>query len=376
MDDNELEARLRTHLGERFDNAPVPARLAASVRRSLEAPHPAKVRFALRPRSLQLGWATLAVVIAVGALLVFRSSLGPASPNATPPRPAVTAVAPTERMFVVLPREATLSKDEATVATDVLSARLRALGYGTFSSFGGFGIGFEVPIEGPSDDATRRVLAATGNVEIVPLPESDYTVAPAVGKPLPKAEPALFGWDGIESVSLGTNQQSLTTLDFTLTSSARRAFGEYTAAHVNGSLAVVIDGIVRAVPNINEPIPGGEISINGGGAPGSAEADAFVEWSAILVGGMLPEHWRDPGAPTLLTEQQAIDIALQTYPGGTVGATDMYFSLHGTQPEPVWRVTLSGSLPVTCGDPQPTDCSPWSFAQVQMDAVTGDVIMP
>jgi hypothetical protein len=54
----------------------------------------------------------------------------------------------------------------------------------------------------------------------------------------------------------------------------------------------------------------------------------------------------------------------------------MYFTMHGSDVEPVWNVTLSGSFPVTCLDPQPTECSPWSFAQVLMDAVTGQLIMP
>ncbi|HJP87965.1 MAG TPA: hypothetical protein VJ850_02895 [Candidatus Limnocylindrales bacterium] len=378
MDDRELEARLSQRLHDRFDVAPVPVGLAATVRQGMEPTTSTKVRFAFRPRALQIGWATLAVVVAVGALLAVRNGFGPASPRSTPTAPAATVTPPTERRFVLLPRwdRARFSKDEATVATDVLTARLRALGYENFSSFGGFGIRFEVPVDGPSDESTQRVLTATGDVQFVPLPPADYPEAPSVGKPLPKDEPALFGWDGIESVSLGTNQQSMTTLDFELKPAARRAFGEYTAAHVNETIAIVIDGLVAAAPNINEPIPGGSVQVVGGGATGSAESLQFAEISAILVGGILPESWRDGTSPTLLTEPQAVDIALRQYPGATVGSTTMYFTMHGTDVEPVWSVTLSGSFPVTCGDPQPTDCSPWSFAQVLMDAVTGEVIMP
>ena len=378
MDDSELEVRISQRLHDRFDGAPVPGVLAATVRQELDVTRTANPRFGFAARTLQLGWATLAVVVVLGAVLIFRNGFGPAAPHSTPTAPAGTATPSTERRFVLLPRwdRTRLSKDDASVASDVLTARLRALGYGTFSSFAGFGIGFEVPVDGPSDESTRRVLTATGDVQFVPLPPADYPEPPVVGKPLPKDEPALFGWDGIESVSLGTNQQSQTTLEFKLKQAARRAFGEYTAAHVNESMAIVIDGLVVAAPRISEPITGGNIQVLGGGAAGSAEIDQFTVMSAVLAGGILPESWRDGTSPVLLTEQQAIDLALLEYPGGTVGSTTMYFTMHGSDVEPVWNVTLSGSFPVTCLDPQPTECSPWSFAQVLMDAVTGQLIMP
>ena len=109
MDDRELEARLGERLHARFDAAPVPAGLVAVVRRQIDTTHGTKVRFAFRSRSWQLGWAVIAAVLVVSAALVFRNSLGPASPR-TSSTPSATAAAATERWFVVLPREATLSK--------------------------------------------------------------------------------------------------------------------------------------------------------------------------------------------------------------------------------------------------------------------------
>jgi hypothetical protein len=382
MDDRDLEARLRGHLHRRFDAAPVPYGLAASVREGMAPVAATRVGFGLRASPFQVGWATLAIALVVGALVLVQNTLGPASPRSTA-TPAPTATGAQERWFVVLPAELTLSKGEASLATDVLDARMRALGYGNFSSFGGYGIGFEMAPDGsasaPSDEATRRVLTATGHLEIVPLPPADYGdggLVAEVGKPLPKQEPALFGWDGIESFAAGTDQQSRTTLVMTLKPTARQAFAEYTAAHASESIALVIDGVVASVPIINEPIPGGEVAISSGGAPGSTEEQRFREWAAILIGGMLPEHWQDATSPALITPEQATAIALRSYPTATAAAIDMYFSMHGTEPDPLWRIELNGTFAFTCGEPDPSACpSSWTSIEVLLDALTGQVLM-
>ncbi|MEA2672922.1 MAG: hypothetical protein QOI92_114, partial [Chloroflexota bacterium] len=69
MDDLELEARLRTHLHHRFDDAPIPAGLASNVGQALTtAARP--IGLATRTGRLRLGWTAVAaaVVIALGAV--------------------------------------------------------------------------------------------------------------------------------------------------------------------------------------------------------------------------------------------------------------------------------------------------------------------
>lgn len=378
MDDRELEARISQRVHDRFDAAPIPMGLETAVRRAMALPAP-RVGFTFRPRAFQLGWTAVATAIVVGVIALAGGRLGPAGPRSTPTPPA-TAAPPTERFFVVLPRELTLSKEELGRASVVLEERLRALGYGTFSTFNGFALGFEVPLDGPADDVIKRVLVKTGDVEVVPLTAADYgTDGPEalVGTSLANAAPALFGWDGIESVSLATDQQAGTTLVIKLKPAAWQAVADYTTAHTGEYMAVVLDGSVVAVPAINEPISGGEIAITPGGAPGSKELAQFMEWAAVLVGGILPESWRGATSPTLLTTQQAIEIALSSYPTGTVGGTNLYFAIHGYDAEPVWSVSFTGNFPFECGDQEPSTCpEPATFAQVLMDAVTGGVIMP
>src|SRR5689334_7815174 len=101
MDDRELEARLTQRLHDRFDVGPVPVGLAGTVRDRMDATQTARVRFGLRSRSMQLGWATLAAVVVVSAVLVVRNGFGPASPRSTPSAPTATVAPPTERRFVL-----------------------------------------------------------------------------------------------------------------------------------------------------------------------------------------------------------------------------------------------------------------------------------
>jgi hypothetical protein len=361
MDDRELEARLRTHLHQRFDASPVPAGLAATVHQGMTSAPVAKVGFSLGRRSLQLGWfATAAIAVAVGAFVLLGNGFGPAGPGATPvltPIPTLHVIS--ERWFVVLaPNGTSPSTADREAAAKVLMDRLAGPELKSTSSEAPGLITLTLESEGFPDAAILRILAATGDLEFVPLPAADYgdgKLTAEAGKPLPKDEPALFGWEGIESVAEGIDQQDRPTLNFTLTPAARQAFGDYTTNHAREYFAIVIDGVVALLPVINEPIPGGEVAVSGGGLPGSPEATRFDEAIAVLVGGRLPDAWQGARVERILTQQQAIDAARASGHGGggDVNGANLEAAHQLVAPPddgpwtPVWRITYADGAVVT-----------------------------
>jgi hypothetical protein len=348
MDDLELEARLRTRLHARFDDAPVPPELGPNVARALTTSPASVGGFDVRFRGRWLGWSAVAaaVAIAVVAITVSMFTLPSLPGNRSTPSPAPTIAA--ERTFIVLPPDGLPAKPDSILAGDVLNARLRALGIGSFSSGGGYAITFSVPSDGPSDDSIRAVLGATGDVEFVPLPPEFYgdgMLEPLVGEPLPHAEPALFGWEGIESVALDDSQQ-VPAIAVVLKPAAKDAFADYTAAHVTETFAIVLDGRVAAAPIINEPISGGEVTISAGGLNDAA----FDRLAAILVGGMLPEAWRGAVVPVIISREDAIDAArarITDGAGATVESADLDALQDGSHWRAVWRVAFEDGAEVT-----------------------------
>ena len=353
MDDRELEARLGTYLHQHFDNPPVPAGLAAAVRQGMESAPAAKVGFSVGRRGLQLGWAaTAAIALVIGAVLLSGRGLGPAAPGpSTTPVPTLRVVA--ERWFVVLPpSSAAPSTADRDAAMQVLMDRLTGLGLKSTSSAQRGWMMFTLERDGLPDEAIRRILSATGDVEFVPLPAEDYgdgKLTAEVGKELPKDEPALFGWDGIEAVAESTDQQGRRTLNFTLKPAARQSFGDYTTGHLLEYIAIVIDGRVAVMPVINEPITGGEIAISSGGAPGSAEEAQFDEGVAVLIGGMLPDSWQGADVRQILTQQAAIEAVRASGHGGSgdIEGADFDALLDGARWTPVWRVSFADGTVVT-----------------------------
>jgi hypothetical protein len=366
MDDLELETRLRTHLHRRFDDPPIPAGLVSCISQAL-ATEAGPVGLATRVGRIRLGWAAVAAAVAIAvAAIGIGKGIGPFGPGAGgTPTPQPTASP--GRWFVVLPPGGmVLNKPEASLAGDILSARIRAIGIGTFTSGGGYGIQFLLPVAGPSDASIRAVLGATGDVRIVPLPASDYgagKLTATLGLPLPKDEPALIGWDGIASVAsdpLGGSPD----LTITLKPAGAQAFGDYTAAHVGDVFAIVVDGRVALLPTVTEAITSAQITIT------RSDNDSFAETAAILVGGMLPESWRGASVPVIVSQDQAITAALAATHGGTVqdaSPTVDLGPLAGAL-RAVWYVDVHQP------DCQDTGSCVSSELLVVVDAVTGTVI--
>jgi hypothetical protein len=368
MDDRELEGRLRTHLHRRFDGAAVPADLVENVVRAMTAT-PRRVGFDLRSRGLRLGWGSIAAVVVIAVALVVGGNLiGPIGPGNRPTATPASSSA-SQRDFIVLPPLGKpLDKAVDAAAGDILTARIQALGIHNFTSGGGYGIQFSLPAEGPSDEVIRAVLGAVGDVELVPV--SPDATAPNVGEAMPDSAHALFGWEGIESVAFDDSQQT-PAITITLTPTAREAFGAWTAAHVREYLAVVVDGRVAMLPVINEPIPGGQVTISGGGADAIGRpTDAFTIAAAIMVAGELPEAWRGATVPVIVSRDRAIAAALVATSGGTVqnaSATVDQGPLAGSS-RLVWAVDV---YQPDCPD---TGSCVSADLRVLVDAVTGAVI--
>lgn len=349
MDDRELEARLSRHLHARLDAAPVPVALASAVRQGIDASPTARVGFTLRPRALQLGWATIAIVVVVGGYLLYGNGAGPANPGVTvTASPGATASAGGGRAFIVLPPPGTTDPVPGSArAGDVIKARLSALGLQNYAIVGGTAFAVYGPADGPSDDEIRAVLAATGDVQFVPLrPAILGNVDPQtlIGKQPPSGATALFGSDGIASVKRGvTVTQGLRTIEISLTPAATALFGDYTTRHTTEYVAITIDGKIAVVPLINEPITGGQVAVSAGGPVGIPNS-AFDVAAAILVGGRLPASWEGAQVPEVMTRDAAIAAARISVGDGqgkaTVVSADLDANPGDTGWQPIWVVVL------------------------------------
>lgn len=375
MDDLELEVRLRTRLRTRFDDAAAPPELATSVSQALST-QSRRVGFGLRAGNLRFGWsAVAAAAVLVVVAVVVGNLAGPTRPGNRPsatPAPSLDG----QRYFIVLAPAGLPSKPESSLAADVLNARMRALGVGNFTSAIGNAIQFIVPSDGPADGSIRAVLRATGDVEFVPLPPADYPDGASnaiIGDPLPKDEPALFGWEGILSVTLDDTRQS-PAITISLKPAAKAAFADYSIAHTRETFAVVLDGQVALLPVINEPIPGGEISLSGA----SFDDGTFARTAAILVGGMLPEAWRGASAPAIVSEEFAINVAKGQFPYNPVATSDLTAERDGDGWRAVWLVEVTGVvsavIPCPTRGPGQTCPVPSPIRRVVIDAVRGTVI--
>jgi hypothetical protein len=322
-----------------------------------------------------LSAALAAVVVAALAATNLGPHGGPGGPGGSPTPPAPTASS-VEREFLVLPPSTTVPpKATTSVAGYVLGARVQALGVGSYGSGAGDVIFFTIPVGGPTDAALRAVLAAPGEVAFVPLPVLDYgagKLAAEIGKPLPKAEPMLFGWEGVAGAS-GSSTGSPRTFSITLTPSAAAAYASYAAAHTEEDLAVVIDGTVALLTTIGTYTPGTAIRLSST----IAEGETFDAAAAILAGGRLPEAWRGSTVPTLISRIAASGLAIAQAPGATVHDMGLNGEVIAGRWRAVWNVAIDGSFPVSCpaNVQNPGTCPPpMSTELVKLDAVTSAVI--
>ena len=114
-----------------------------------------------------------------------------------------------------------------------------------------------------------------------------------------QAEPLMTG-EAVATASAGFDtqftNQPIVSLD--LTGDGAGLFADITRAHVNERLAIVLDGVVRMAPNINQPIANGQARIEGFESVEEARDIAIV-----LRAGALP-------APLQIIEERTVDPSL------------------------------------------------------------------
>ncbi len=375
MDDRDLEAGLRAHLHQRFDAAQPPPELVSAVQQVIATPARRIVLPQLRTGRFRLGWPVVAVALGLAVIVLgglrFGGVLDPGLGDATP---SPTAATPVARDFIVLPRSVTEpSKTQTSVANEVLGARLRALGVANLMSASGDAIHFSLPAEGPPDEAIRAVLGATGEVAFVPLPPEDYGdggFIAEVGRPLPRDEPALFGWEGIASLEQSTDEQARPTMLVRLKPAARDLFATYTRTHIGDSFAILVDDEVVVVPIVNEPITGGEVMVSGG-----IDAGTFERTVAILAGGVLPESWARPVVPIVVPRERVLAAKLADNPAAKLESVGLDAIADGPGWRAVWRIELQGEFRECIPDPSGNpSCLVASRVEFVLDAETGGQI--
>ncbi len=77
-----------------------------------------------------------------------------------------------------------------------------------------------------------------------------------------------------------------------------KTWAEYTTANVGKQIAIVLDGVVKSAPVVNEPITGGQTAISGSFTPQEAKSLSTVLQTGALPVKLVPQDTRTVG-PTL-----------------------------------------------------------------------------
>jgi SecDF, P1 head subdomain len=281
LDETDFERALRATL-EDLAPGTTPAALRAAV-----AAVPRRRRRGLaargRPLFAVIGVAAALVMAVAGLGLVagLRLPDGGLSPVGSPP-PASPTPGPTMLTFQVVPANgSTATKAQVEAVGDLLAARLRAYGIGTFSwSASDDRLTFEVdePLDAASRATIRSLLGSTGSFSI----GQPVATPPAVGERV--SGPPLLTAEAIQGSGVGTDQLGNPTLDLTLTAQAATVFADATSAHVGDYLPIALDGVAIAVPVIKAPIPDGQLQV----AFSSDDTTSAARLAAILQAGPLP----------------------------------------------------------------------------------------
>ncbi|MBD0356690.1 MAG: hypothetical protein ICV57_05855, partial [Rubrobacter sp.] len=127
-----------------------------------------------------------------------------------------------------------------------------------------------------------------------PSPKESGTVV--TGYVLP-AEPGLTG-SALDSATLARDQQGRREVQMELTSEGAEGFGDLSQEIVDnalaegrpgrGQLAVILDEDVISAPVVEQPIYGGQVSINNQGLPGGLPQQEAEELEIVLQTGALP----------------------------------------------------------------------------------------
>jgi protein-export membrane protein SecD len=236
----------------------------------------------------------LIVVIGILALLVdFWPGLRLPDPadSSGPWRPVVTKLGldlegGLRVEYRALPVDGTTpSLEDLSVIRDIVERRVNQTGVAepVVITSGTDRIVVELP--GVTDpESIRRLVGQTGRLDFVPLGATQATAGQTLDL---EAFPPLFSGDQLQSAAIGQDSTGGLAVDFVLKPDGARLFSDYTARNVGRYFAITLDSIVISAPVINQPIPGGNVQITGGGLGGFPvqEAQNLV---TVLKFGSLP----------------------------------------------------------------------------------------
>lgn len=157
------------------------------------------------------------------------------------------------------------------------------------------------PSETPTASLTPTNTAASTQTSATPVPTVSPTPAPTI------VYHTVMTGASLDSVNVTTSSVGSYQIAFTLKSNASNLFSDYTGAHVNDYLAIVLDKKVISVPKINQQISGGQ-----GVIQGNFTADTANTLAVQLRYGSLP-------IPLKVVESQLV--------GPTLGAESVRRSL-------------------------------------------------
>ena len=130
-------------------------------------------------------------------------------------------------------------------------------------------------------EPTRRVAVAPGLLQFVPVP-AEFADTIVEGEPLPPGMPVepLFGSEGIEAATVGSDMMDQPAVELVFTPAAAMLFDDYAATHLGERFAMVLDGVVLVAPTINARAFDGRAQISGAfddaGSPPSSPSSRAV----------------------------------------------------------------------------------------------------
>jgi SecDF, P1 head subdomain len=258
LDDAAFERALRVTLA---DLAPetTPETLRAAVAAVTLGP---RRGVAARGRALfaVVGLAAAVVVALVGLAMVSGPDglLGGPGPAGTPQSASPTPATESLTFRVVTPDGSTASKARVDHVSEVMAARLRAYGIGTFSSSASddrITIELALPAGAGTRETIRGLLGTPGA----------FSIGQPVMTPLVPGDPVegapLLTRDGITDARVGTDQTGNPTLELTFSGPSAVALADASATHIGEYLPIALDGVAIAVPVITSEIPDGRVQI-------------------------------------------------------------------------------------------------------------------
>jgi len=152
-----------------------------------------------------------------------------------------------------------------------------------------------------------KILGSTGMLEFVdvasiadtaaiaaladPQTSKDYRLTPGTYK-------SFMNGSVIKSASVSQGTDGKLEVNVSMDASGTKTWADYTTTHVNQQVAIVLDGVVKSAPSVNEPITGGQTAISGSFSTDEAKALATVLQTGALPVTLVPQETRSVG-PTL-----------------------------------------------------------------------------